>query len=63
MKEDKLIEKIITDHIKELEARLSGKKRILELEVLVKSEIPIGAGLGSSAAYSIAVAGALYLAV
>ncbi|TNV77435.1 hypothetical protein FGO68_gene6161 [Halteria grandinella] len=55
-KEAKLIEHIIQD------CNLIPQHKITLL-VEISSQIPIGAGLGSSAAYSIALSGALYLGI
>lgn len=56
LKEHRLIEHIITD------CNLEPTNTV-KLAIEIASEIPIGAGLGSSAAYSIALSGALYLGI
>ncbi len=46
---------------KEYSSFIETNRKFYKFELDVESQIPVGAGLGSSAAYSIALSGALIL--
>ena len=57
-----MIEYILKDNLEQLSSSpASSKPQTVNFLIEVSSDIPIGAGLGSSAAYSIALSTAIYL--
>jgi mevalonate kinase len=61
-KEQKLMDLIIEEHKHDLSSKLTDSQ-CLSIDITISSEIPIGAGLGSSAAFSIALSTSLYLSL
>jgi mevalonate kinase len=61
-KEQKLMDFIIEEHKHDLFSKLTDSQ-CLSIDITISSEIPIGAGLGSSAAFSIALSTSLYLSL